>query len=96
MIPLRLNMRNRDGFIVVQKSPSVNKGRYNPRYRGVDRLVPWSMDQFKKGFDDPYMSPKYATDDGFIISLHLAQEVLQRFSELIAPEDLEIIYIREV
>jgi hypothetical protein len=89
-------MKNRDGFIVVQKSPSVNKGRYNPRYRGVDRLVPWSMDQFKKGFDDPYLSPEYTTDDGFIVSLPLAQEVFQSFSEIIAPEDLEIIYIREV
>jgi len=88
-------MIKNNGFLVVQKSPTVNKGRYNPLYRGVYRLTPWSMENFKKGFEDPYLSPKYATDDGFIPNLPLAQDVLLQFSTIVKAEDLEILYIRE-
>jgi len=88
-------MKNRNGFVVVQKSPSVNRGRFNSIYRGVDRLVPWSKEKFGNGFNDPYLSAKYTTDDGFIRNLPLAKEVVSYFSEIVGSDNLEILYIME-
>lgn len=87
-------MNNREGFVVVQKSLNSWEAHHNPKYQGVDRLVPWTMENYSKGFDDPYESAKYAKE-GLIHNLPLANEVLQIFTEIVEPDNLEIIYIRE-
>lgn len=88
-------MQISDGFVIVQESANPNKGRFNPRYRGVDRLVTWSEEQFARGFSDPYLSSEYTTADGFIPSLDLAHQAISLFAEFVTPEDLKILYVRE-
>ncbi|HEU0293300.1 MAG TPA: hypothetical protein VFR47_11230 [Anaerolineales bacterium] len=88
-------MNKNDGFIVVQRPLASGEARNNPRYRGIDRLIPWSMEHYSKGFDDPYLSPEYATDEGLIRSALLAQKVLLIFTEIVEPADLEILYVRK-
>jgi len=55
-------------------------------------MPPWSLRQFKEGFDDPYMFGNYVNEVGLIKTLSSAQEVAERFTEVIAPSELEIIY----
>ncbi len=83
-----------EGFVVVLKSKKPAVPGADPRYRGVDRLVPWNWSDFERGFEDPYLSKQYTTDEGFIINLSLAREVLKLYSSVIDPEELEIIYVR--
>lgn len=88
-------MTDKEGFVVVQKTLYSWEAPHNQCYRGVDRLVPFSMEHYSKGFDDPYVSSKYATEDGLIPSLSIAQEFLQIFTKIVEPDDLEILYVRE-
>ncbi len=86
-------MERIQGYVVVQKTANANRGRFNPYYRGVDRLVPWSVDIYGKGFRDPYLSPRFTTDDGFILALELAKGVLAQYAQIMPVQDLDILYI---
>ena len=83
------------GYLVVLKSLPDQYTQYNHRYKGIDRTPPFSLESYRAGFDDPYLSREYIGLDGFIHSFELAQKVLDIYSQTEPAENLEIIFARE-
>jgi hypothetical protein len=81
-----------EGYLVVLKMPADIISSRNPRYKGLFRTPPWSQEDYEKGFNDPYVFGEYTNEAGLIPSLQLALEVLGRFTEVVPPVALEIIY----
>jgi len=83
-----------EGYLVVLRWQLPTETLYNPQYKGVYRIPPFSMEKYENGFDDPYLFGKYTDDDGLIPELSLAKEMLQDYTEIEPSQNLEIIYAR--
>lgn len=82
-----------EGYLVVLKSPKAILECPNPNYRGLFRTRPFFIDEYEKGFDDPYFSGKYTDEHGLIFNLPLAKQVLQNYIKVENPADFEIIFV---
>ena len=83
------------GYLVVLKAPADVQQSYNPRYRGLYRMRPFHIDEYEKGFDDPYMSGQYTDDHGLIPTVALARQVLEKYSDVERADAFEIIYAKD-
>jgi len=88
-------MAPHEGYLVVLRSQLPTETLYNPRYKGLYRIPPFSMKKYRDGFDDPYVFGKYVTAEGLIPDLMSAQEVLRRFTQIEPVENLEVICVRD-
>jgi len=86
-------MTPQEGFLVVLKLQLPTETLYNPRYKGLYRTPPFSMEKYAEGFDDPYVFGTYMDANGLIPDISLAQEVLQRYTQIEPAGNLEIIYV---
>jgi hypothetical protein len=86
-------MNKQKGFLVVLRTPRDSLGARNARYRGIDRLPPYSPSNSVPDVLDDYVFGKYKDESGLIPNLSLAKDLLSRFSA--HHEALEIIYVRE-
>lgn len=84
-----------EGFLVVLK-PYTDYPTWQPGYRGIDRTPPYSQDAAFRGFEDPLVFGKVTTEAGLIRNHSLAHGVLQVFSTILNPSDLEIIRVQEI
>lgn len=81
------------GFLLVEKQPSNLTGSANPKYRGIDRLPPWSPADYEQGFDDPYVFDP-AADRKLLPRATIAAEFRERFGQVRRPDELEIIFVQ--
>ncbi len=89
-------MKNlQSGFLVVLKYLPPDQTLYNPHYKGIDRTPPFSLENYQKGFDDPYLSRKYTNSYGLMPNIELARDALKDFSQTERIENLEIIFVQE-
>ena len=66
----------------------------NPRYRGIDRLPPYSpANADDREALDEYVFGNYKNDEGLIPELALARELLSKFTR--SHSELEIIYVAD-
>lgn len=84
------------GYLVVLRRPEDIVNSPNPSYRGLYRTPPWSQSAFEAGFDDPYTFGDLVTDEGFFPDEAAAGNALRQFAPLWPPEDLEIIWTRQL
>lgn len=81
------------GFLVVIQKPSDSVGTPNARYRGIDRLPPYSPTGSVPAALDDYVFGEYKDASGLIPDLSLAKDLLNRLNY--RPNPMEIIYVIE-
>jgi hypothetical protein len=88
------------GYLVVEGKPqTVNAAGellFNLRYRGLDRMPPFSQELFDQGFRDPYLFLDSKGPDGLIIDLSLARHFRAQLSEVHRLTSLEIVRADEI
>jgi hypothetical protein len=88
-------MNEATGFLVVLKRPDQVLHSYNPKYRGLYRTRPFYVEEYEKGFNDPYFSGKFTDGHGLVPNLQLAIQVLDELSKVETPTAFEILHVKE-
>lgn len=76
------------GYLTVER----NAVDTTPNYRGVHRIPPFSQARFDRGFDDPYLFGE-RQPNGLLPSVGVARNFLQKYQEVYAADQLEIIFV---
>lgn len=87
-------MTKLDGYLVVLRPELANTNLNNSKYRGLYRTPLDSMENYKRGFDNPYVFEKSISTDGLIPTIDLAHKARNKFTEIYQYNDLEIIYVQ--